>query len=319
MFDKKRILITGGAGFLGSNLCKHYLDRDNYVVALDNLFTGRLCNIQSFLNNKKFTFIEHDITKPITLNVDWIMNFACPASPYAYQKDPINTTKTSVIGAINMLDLANKNKDRIMQASTSEIYGDPEQHPQVESYKGCVNPIGPRACYDEGKRCAESLFFDYQRMYDLDIKVIRIFNTYGPAMDPNDGRVVSNFIVQALKNEPLTMFGDGTQTRSFCFVDDLVCGISKMMETNKGLAGPINLGNPCEFTLLELADTVLRLTKSKSKIQFKPLPTDDPQKRRPDITLAKKLLNWVPAIDLDTGLVKTIEYFSKNLNGQYRD
>lgn len=315
MFDKKRILITGGAGFLGSNLCKHYLDRDNHVIALDNLFTGRLSNIQPFLKNKNFKFIEHDIINPIDLNVDWILNFACPASPYAYQKDPVNTTKTSALGAINMLDLARKNNARIMQASTSEVYGDPEKHPQSESYKGSVNPIGPRACYDEGKRCAESLFFDYKRMYGLDIKIIRIFNTYGPAMDPNDGRVVSNFIVQALKNLPLEMYGTGQQTRSFCYVDDLVCGISKMMETKNGLTGPINLGNPSEFNLLALAEMVLRLTNSSSKIIFKPLPADDPQKRKPDITLANQLLDWRPEINLEAGLIKTIEYFSKILKG----
>lgn len=311
MFDKKRILITGGAGFLGSNLCRYYLARDNYVIALDNLLTGRLCNIQDLLSNKSFKFIKHDIIDPIDEHVDWILNFACPASPYAYQSDPIHTTKTSVIGGLNMLELARKNNARIMQASTSEVYGDPERHPQVESYKGCVNTIGPRACYDEGKRCAESLFFDYKRVHDTDIKIIRIFNTYGPAMDPNDGRVVSNFIVQALKGEPLSMYGDGTQTRSFCFVEDLVAGITKMMETEKGVTGPVNLGNPSEFTLLELADKVLSLTQSNSILQFRPLPQDDPKMRRPDISLAKSMLGWQPLVDLDSGLVKTIEYFSK--------
>ena len=313
MFDKKRILVTGGAGFLGSHLCNYYLERDNYVIAIDNLLTGRLCNIKNFLNNKNFTFIKHDILNSIDLNVDYILNFACPASPYAYQADPIHTTKTSVIGGLNMLELARKNNARIIQASTSEVYGDPEMHPQSESYRGCVNPIGPRACYDEGKRCLESLFFDYKRMFDLDIKVVRIFNTYGPAMDPDDGRVVSNFIVQALKNEPLTMYGDGTQTRSFCYVDDLIDGITKMMKTDKGITGPVNLGNPYEFTLLELADKILRLTGAKSEVKFKPLPKDDPQKRKPDITLANELLNWNPKVDLDLGLVKTIEYFSKVL------
>lgn len=320
MFDKKRILITGGAGFLGSNLCRHYLSQDNYVIAVDNLMTGRLCNINEFLNNKNFTFIKQDILEPINIHADWILNFACPASPPAYQRDPIHTTKTSVLGGLNMLELARKNNARIMQASTSEVYGDPEIHPQVEGYKGCVNTIGPRACYDEGKRCAESLFFDYKRAYDLDIKVIRIFNTYGPAMDPDDGRVVSNFIIQALKGEPLSMFGNGSQTRSFCFVDDLVAGIAKMMETKKGVTGPVNLGNPDEFTLIELADKVLKLTGSKSVLEFKPLPQDDPKMRRPDITLAKNLLGWQPFVDLDRGLVKTIEYFSKVMftgtNGQ---
>lgn len=309
MMSNPKILITGGAGFLGSHLCKHYLDRNFYVIALDSLLTGNLANLKPFIDNKNFEFIKHDITIPIDLKVDFILNFACPASPYAYQLDPIHTTKTSVIGAINMLELACQNNARILQASTSEVYGDPEQHPQSENYKGCVNPIGIRSCYDEGKRCAESLFFDYHRVHSLDIKVVRIFNTYGPQMDPLDGRVVSNFIVQALDNEPLTIYGDGTQTRSFCYVDDLILGISKMLDTDSGFTGPVNLGNPCEFSLLELAEKVLRLTKSRSGIQFKALPQDDPKKRKPDITLAKKMLSWEPVTDLEAGLIKTIEYF----------
>ncbi len=304
-----KILITGGAGFIGSHLCKHYLKKKHHVTALDNLYTGSMVNIQSFLGNPNFTFIEDDVTKPIDLQVDWILNFACPASPPHYQKDPLYTTKTSVLGALNMLDLARKNNARILQASTSEVYGDPEIHPQVETYRGSVNPIGIRSCYDEGKRCAESIFFDHRRMYGTDIKAIRIFNTYGPNMDPNDGRVVSNFIMQALKNEPLTMYGDGTQTRSFCYVDDLVAGITRMMETDTSIQGPINLGNPDEFTLLELAQKVLQLTGSTSKIIFQPLPQDDPRQRRPDITQAQQHLGWQPRVKLEEGLKKTIEYF----------
>lgn len=308
----KKILITGGAGFLGSNLCLKLIALGHNVIALDNLSTGRLENIQALKQNKNFDFIQHDVINPITLDVDWIFNLACPASPPAYQRDPIQTIKTSFLGVLNMLELANKNNARILQASTSEVYGDPDEHPQKESYVGHVNPIGIRACYDEGKRAAEALIFDYHRMHKTDIKVIRIFNTYGPRMDPNDGRVVSNFIVQALKNSPITMYGDGTQTRSFCYVDDLVDGIIKMMETDFGIKGPVNLGNPGEFTLLELADMIIKLTESKSKIIFESLPLDDPKKRRPDITLAKNLLNWEPKISLHHGLVKTIEYF-KNI------
>jgi len=313
----KKILVTGGAGFLGSHLCERLLTAGNIVIALDNLSTGRLENIEHLLTNKNFTFIKHDITEPLDLGnntIDWIFNFACPASPPHYQKDPVQTTKTCVLGALNMLELAKKHNARIMQASTSEVYGDPIMHPQQESYWGNVNPIGIRSCYDEGKRCAETLFFDYFRMYNLDIKVIRIFNTYGPNMDPNDGRVVSNFIMQALQNKPLTMYGDGKQTRSFCYVDDLIDGILAMMNTETGITGPVNLGNPTEFNLLELAERVLRVTQSSSKIVFKPLPKDDPTKRKPDITQAKKLLNWEPKIDLETGLVKTIKYFETFIN-----
>lgn len=313
---KMKILITGGAGFIGSHLVKYYLERGHQVIALDNLYTGRLENLQPYFNNPNFTFIKHDITTPIDLSVDWIFNFACPASPPHYQKDPLFTTKTCVIGSLNMLELARKNNARILQASTSEVYGDPEVHPQVETYRGCVNPIGIRSCYDEGKRCAESIFFDHHRMYNTEIKVIRIFNTYGPNMDPEDGRVVSNFIIQALKGQPLTMYGDGTQTRSFCYVDDLVEGIARMMETDKSIQGPINLGNPYEFTLLELTKHILALTNSPSKTTFQPLPQDDPKQRRPDITKAKQLLNWEPKIQLNDGLLKTITYFKQSLKSK---
>lgn len=324
ILETKKVLVTGGAGFLGSNLCRKFIELGHQVTALDNLSTGRLENIQDLTQNKNFSFIKHDVIYPIDLTVglnpadlnidnlskiDWIFNFACPASPPAYQKDPIQTIKTSFLGMLNMLELAKKNNARIMQASTSEVYGDPEEHPQKESYVGHVNPIGIRSCYDEGKRSAESLIFDYHRVHKTDIKVIRIFNTYGPGMDPLDGRVVSNFIIQALNNQPITMYGDGKQTRSFCYVDDLINGIIKMMQTDYGVTGPVNLGNPNEFTLLELADKVIELTNSKSKIIFEPLPQDDPKRRRPDITLAKQLLNWEPQISLDTGLGKTINYF----------
>jgi len=312
----KKILVTGGAGFLGSHLCERFLNMGHAVIALDNLSTGRVQNIEHLLKNQNFTFINHDIINPYNPDnnkIDWILNFACPASPPHYQKDPIHTTKTSVLGALNMLELARKHNARIMQASTSEVYGDPIMHPQEEKYWGNVNPIGIRACYDEGKRCAESLFFDYYRTYNLDIKVIRIFNTYGPNMDPADGRVVSNFIMQALQNKPLTMYGDGKQTRSFCYVDDLVDGIIGMMHTDTGITGPVNLGNPHEFNLLELAQNILRLTNSSSEIIFKPLPQDDPTRRKPNISLAKELFNWEPKINLETGLVKTIEYFEKYL------
>lgn len=314
--EAKKILVTGGAGFLGSNLCRKLLELGHNVTALDNLSTGRLDNIQDLVSNKNFNFIKHDIIYTLEansdiykLNIDWIFNFACPASPPAYQKDPIQTIKTSFLGMLNMLELTRKNNARIMQASTSEVYGDPEEHPQKESYWGHVNPIGIRSCYDEGKRSAESLIFDYHRMHKTNIKVIRIFNTYGPGMDPLDGRVVSNFIIQALNNKPITMYGNGRQTRSFCYVDDLINGIIKMMSTDYGITGPVNLGNPKEFTLIELAQRVLMLTESKSEIVFEPLPQDDPKRRRPDITLAKKLLNWEPEITLETGLVKTIKYF----------
>lgn len=305
----KKILVTGGAGFLGSNLCKKLLEKNFYVIALDNLSTGSMANIQDLLKKKNFEFINHDVIYPIDLQVDQIFNLACPASPPRYQADPVYTTKTSVLGSLNMLELARKNGARIFQASTSEVYGDPDVHPQVENYRGNVNPIGIRSCYDEGKRCAESLFFDYHRMYGIEIKVVRIFNTYGPKMDPQDGRVVSNFIIQAIQNESLTIYGDGTQTRSFCYVDDLIDGFLKMMESDSKFLGPVNLGNPGEFNLLELADFVLRLTRSNSKIVFKKLPQDDPTRRRPDISLAKNKLGWEPKICLEDGLKKTIEYF----------
>ncbi len=302
MLTNKKILVTGGAGFLGSNLCHRLVAAGNYVIALDNLYTGRLINLSSIFTSKNFEFINHDIINPIDLDVDLIFNLACPASPPHYQKDPIFTTKTSVLGAINMLELAKKNKARILQASTSEVYGDPEQHPQSEQYRGAVNPIGIRACYDEGKRCAESLFFDYQRFHGVDIKVIRIFNTYGPLMDPQDGRVVSNFIIQALQHKPITMYGDGKQTRSFCYVDDLIDGMLAMMVSPETFHGPVNLGNPDEFNLLELVELILKLTKSTSSISFEPLPQDDPTQRKPDISLAKNLA---------AGLVKTIPYFEQ--------
>jgi UDP-glucuronate decarboxylase len=306
-----KILITGGAGFIGSHLCKYYLDQGHTVIALDNFYTGRLENIQSFFQNSNFTFKQHDIIQPIDLDVDWILNFACPASPPHYQKNPIYTTKTNVIGAINMLELARNNKARILQASTSEVYGDPDVHPQQENYRGCVNPIGIRSCYDEGKRCAESLFFDYYRKYNTDIKVIRIFNTYGPNMDPNDGRVVSNFIMQALNNQPITMYGDGSQTRSFCYIDDLIDGITRMMKTDNAVQGTINLGNPDEYTLIELAELIIKLTHSSSKIIFEVLPQDDPRKRCPDIGKAERLLDWKPSTNLTVGLQKTINYFER--------
>ncbi|MCB9493193.1 MAG: SDR family oxidoreductase [Epsilonproteobacteria bacterium] len=308
-----RVLITGGAGFLGSHLTKRMLEQGYSVIVLDDLSTGSLKNLAECKDNENFTFMEHDIIDPIDLDVDWIFNFACPASPVHYQKDPVRTTKTSVLGALNMLELAKKHGARIMQASTSEVYGDPLEHPQTEQYRGHVNPIGIRACYDEGKRCAESLFFDYHRMHNVDIKVIRIFNTYGPNMDVNDGRVVSNFIIQALQNEPLTVYGDGTQTRSFCYVDDLINGIIAMMQSDKEITGPINLGNCDEFTVLDLVKHVKSFTDSSSVISFKPLPEDDPTQRCPDITQAKSLLGWEPKVDLKHGLEQTVEYFAKEL------
>lgn len=311
VMEPKKSLVTGGAGFLGSHLCKALLDLGHQVIAIDNLYTGRLSNIQELLADKNFTFINHDITGPIDLAVDWIFNFACPASPPHYQKDPLFTTKTSVLGILNMLELARKNNARIMQASTSEVYGNPLQHPQPESYLGNVSCTGPRACYDEGKRCAESLMFDYNRMYATDIKVIRIFNTYGPNMDPDDGRVVSNFIMQALNNQPITMYGDGTQTRSFCYVDDLIAGIIAMMHSDATITGPVNLGNPVEFTLLELAAAIQKSLGTQLPLQFKPLPQDDPLQRKPDISMAKNVLGWEPKVDLQTGLEKTITYFAQ--------
>jgi UDP-glucuronate decarboxylase len=304
-----RILITGGAGFLGSHLCERLLREGAEVLCLDNFYTGRRQNIAHLLKNSDFEVLRHDVTFPLYVEVDRIFNLACPASPIHYQFDPVQTTKTSVHGAINMLGLAKRVKARILQASTSEVYGDPEVHPQPESYWGRVNPIGVRSCYDEGKRCAETLFFDYWRQHRLAIKVVRIFNTYGPRMRPDDGRVVSNFIVQALRGEPVTVYGDGAQTRSFCYIDDMIEGIVRMMESRGEFTGPINIGNPTEFTMLELAEKVLRLTRSRSKLQFKPLPEDDPRQRQPDITLAQSELGWAPKTSLDDGLGATIEYF----------
>jgi len=306
----KKILVTGGAGFLGSNLCVRLLKEGNQVVALDNFYTGRKDNIADFLKNENFQVLEHDITQPIDLKVDEIYNLACPASPPHYQCDPIFTYKTSILGALNMLELAKANNAKILQASTSEVYGDPAIHPQPESYWGNVNPVGIRSCYDEGKRGAETLFFDYHRQYNLPIRVIRIFNTYGPNMDPKDGRVVSNFIMQALQNKDITIFGDGSQTRSFQYVDDLLDGMIKMMNNESDFIGPVNLGNPGEFTIKELAEKVLQMIpESSSKIVFEPLPGDDPKQRKPDISLAKEKLNWEPKVVLDEGLKKTIEYF----------
>lgn len=309
-----RILVTGGAGFLGSHLCDRLIKDGHDVLCVDNFFTGSKQNIVQLIGHPYFELMRHDVTFPLYVEVDQIYNLACPASPVHYQFDPVQTTKTSVHGAINMLGLAKRTKARVFQASTSEVYGDPEQHPQQESYWGRVNPIGPRSCYDEGKRCAETLFFDYYRQHDLDIKVVRIFNTYGPRMHPNDGRVVSNFIVQALKGEDITIYGDGSQTRSFCYVDDLIEGFIRMMGTEKGVTGPINLGNPGEFTMLELAEKVIRLTGSQSKLVFKALPTDDPKQRQPDISVAKNNLGWQPQVNLDDGLKETIAYFKKLLN-----
>jgi len=307
--EPKRILVTGGSGFLGSHLCDRLLARGEEVICLDNLFTGRRRNIEHLIGHKRFEFMRHDVTFPLYLEVDQIYNLACPASPIHYQHDPVQTTKTSVHGAINMLGLAKRLKARIFQASTSEVYGDPAQHPQTEEYWGNVNPIGVRSCYDEGKRCAETLFFDYHRQHKLEIKVARIFNTYGPRMHPNDGRVVSNFIMQALQNEDITIFGDGAQTRSFCYVDDLIDGFLKLMDSPAEITGPINLGNPNEFRIIELAEAVIDLTGSSSKIVARPLPHDDPRQRQPDITKAKTQLDWRPNIQLHQGLAKTIAYF----------
>ncbi|CAO3441281.1 UDP-glucuronic acid decarboxylase family protein [Azospirillum endophyticum] len=307
--NRKRVLVTGGAGFLGSHLCERLLAAGNDVLCVDNFFTGSRDNVLQLLDNPHFELMRHDVTFPLYVEVDEIYNLACPASPIHYQHDPVQTTKTSVHGAINMLGLAKRVGARIMQASTSEVYGDPAVHPQPEEYWGNVNTIGPRACYDEGKRCAETLFFDYHRQHKLSIKVIRIFNTYGPRMHPNDGRVVSNFIIQALKGEPITIYGDGQQTRSFCYVDDLIEGFLRFMDTPAGITGPINLGNPGEFTMLELAEKVVRLTRSASTIAHKPLPQDDPKQRRPDIAKARALMDWEPAVPLDEGLERTIAYF----------
>lgn len=311
---KKRILVTGGAGFIGSHLCERLLNEGNEVICVDNFFTGSKQNIIHLIDNPYFEIIRHDITFPLYVEVDEIFNLACPASPVYYSFDPVQTTKTSVMGAINMLGLAKRLKIKVLQASTCEVYGDPTVHPQPESYRGNVNPIGPRACYDEGKRCAETLFFDYYRQLKIKIKVIRIFNTYGPKMQPDDGRVISNFIVQSLNNKDITIYGDGSQTRSFCYVDDLVEGIIKMMGSREDFVGPVNLGNPTEYSILELAKKIIELTDSKSNIVYKPLPEDDPKQRQPNIELAHKELKWEPKIQLDEGLKKTINYFERLLN-----
>jgi len=310
---RKRILVTGGAGFVGSHLCRRLLQEGNDVICLDNFFTGAKENIIDLLPNPYFELIRHDVQAPILLEVDEIYNLACPASPPHYQFDPVDTTRTSVLGAINMLDVARKCKAKILQASTSEVYGDPEVHPQPESYRGNVSTTGIRACYDEGKRCAETLFFDYQRQYGVDIKVVRIFNTYGPFMNPDDGRVVSNFIVQALRGNDITIYGDGQQTRSFQYIDDLVEGMIRLM-ASEDFTGPVNIGNPGEFTMLELAQKVIALTQSNSKISYHPLPQDDPLQRKPDISLAKEKLEWEPTVVLEEGLKKTIDYFKTSLN-----
>ncbi len=312
-FTRQRILVTGGAGFLGSHLIERLLDRGDEVLCVDNLFTGDKSNLDHLAGHPRFEFMRHDVCFPLYVEVDQIYNLACPASPIHYQFDPVQTTKTNVSGAINMLGLAKRVKARIFQASTSEIYGDPSVHPQPESYWGNVNTIGPRACYDEGKRCAETLFFDYHRQHDIDIKVARIFNTYGPRMHPGDGRVVSNFIIQALQGEPITIYGDGQQSRSFCYVDDLVEGFLRLMDTGPDFPGPINLGNPNEFTMLELSELVLEITGSKSKLVKMPLPQDDPRQRQPDISLARAKLDWEPKMQLREGLTKTIEYFDELL------
>jgi UDP-glucuronate decarboxylase len=314
MHLERRVLISGGAGFLGSHLADRLLERGYQVLCVDNFFTGTRRNIEHLLDHKRFELLRHDITHPLFVEVDEIFNLACPASPIHYQRDPVQTTKTSVIGAINMLGLAKRLKLKILQASTSEVYGDPSVHPQTEAYWGNVNPIGPRSCYDEGKRCAETLFFDYWRQHHLQIKVARIFNTYGPRTHPNDGRVVSSFIVQALLNQDITVFGDGEQTRSFCYVDDLIRGLISLMETEPEITGPINLGNPTEFTMRQLAELILELTGSRSKIVHRPLPQDDPRQRRPDISEAQRLLSWRPAISLKEGLTKTIPYFEELLS-----
>jgi len=308
----KKILVTGGAGFIGSNLCEQLVNAGSSVIALDNLFCADKKNIEHLLSNKKFSFVLHDINDPLPkMKVDEIYNLACPASPIWYQKDPVMTLRTNTLGVINVLEFAKKNKCRVLQASTSEVYGDPEEHPQRESYRGNVNTLGPRACYDEGKRSAETLMMDYHREYGVDVKIIRIFNTYGPKMAENDGRVVSNFIMQALKGRPITIYGTGEQTRSFQYIDDLILGMTKMMETENFL-GPVNIGNPVEYTITQLAEEIAKITGSKIKIELKTLPVDDPQKRRPDITLAKEKLDWAPKVPLTEGLTKTIQYFKTN-------
>ncbi|HQF37059.1 MAG TPA: SDR family oxidoreductase [Candidatus Dojkabacteria bacterium] len=315
-YIKQRVIVTGGAGFLGSHLSEKLLDLGSEVLCVDNFYTSRKSNIAHLLSNPYFELMRHDITFPLYVEGDEIYNLACPASPVHYQRDPVQTTKTSIHGAINMLGLAKRLKIKILQASTSEIYGNPTVHPQKEDYWGNVNTIGPRSCYDEGKRAAETLFFDYYRQHHLPIKVVRIFNTYGPRMHPDDGRVVSNFIMQAIQNKPITIYGDGSQTRSFCYVDDLIDGMIRMMGTNNDITGPVNLGNPNEITVLELANRVVQMTNSKSKIEFKPLPVDDPIRRNPDISLAKNLLNWKPKVTLEVGLQKTIDYFTELLLNQ---
>lgn len=314
MKNDTRVLVTGGAGFIGSFLCRRLLDEGYEVLCVDNFFTGRRFNVQPLLKHPRFELLRHDITMPLYVEVDQIFNLACPASPIHYQYDPVQTTKASVHGSINMLGLAKRVNAKILQASTSEVYGNPEIHPQVEGYWGNVNPIGPRSCYDEGKRCAETLFFDYRRQHGLRIKVARIFNTYGPRMLPDDGRVVSNFIVQALRGEPITIYGDGSQTRSFCFVDDLVDGLLRLMQSSDEVTGPINLGNPSEFTIGELAEKVVAMVGGPSRVEFRPLPQDDPQRRKPDISLARAVLGWEPATPLDAGLAQTIAYFTSLLN-----
>lgn len=313
MREGNSVLVTGGAGFLGSHLCERLLKERREVICVDNFFTGMRRNVEHLLSDRRFELVRHDVTFPLYMETDQIYNLACPASPVHYQYDPVQTTKTSVHGAINMLGLAKRLRARILQASTSEVYGDPEVHPQPESYWGRVNPIGPRSCYDEGKRCAETLFFDYHRQLKLEIKVVRIFNTYGPRMHPNDGRVVSNFIVQALKGEDITIYGSGQQTRSFCYVDDLIEAMMRTMATGPDFTGPVNIGNPGEFTMLELAELVIRLTGSRSKLAFKPLPADDPKQRRPDISLAKAQLGWEPTVQLEDGLKETVAYFKQLL------
>ncbi|MEJ7928929.1 UDP-glucuronic acid decarboxylase family protein [Ramlibacter sp. AN1015] len=311
--DGQRILVTGGAGFLGSHLCERLVGQGHAVTCIDNFFTGSRANIAHLLDHPRFTLIEHDVTEPIDLEVDAIYNLACPASPPHYQHDPVHTTKTSVLGALHLLELARRRAARIFQASTSEVYGDPQQHPQSETYWGHVNPIGRRSCYDEGKRCAESLFMDYHRQWGVDVRIVRIFNTYGPRMHPEDGRVVSNFIVQALRGEPITVYGDGSQTRSFCYVDDLIEGFVRFMAVEDAFPGPVNLGNPGEFTIAQLAEQVIALTNSASPIVHKPLPADDPTQRRPDIQLARDKLGWQPAVQLREGLLRTIAHFEQQL------
>lgn len=313
MNTQKKILVTGGAGFLGSHLVDRLISKGDKVICLDNLYTGSIDNIKHHMSDKNFIFLNHDVSDSIDIEVDEIYNLACPASPPHYQRNPIQTVKTNVYGAINMLELAKRNNAKIMQASTSEVYGDPKVHPQTESYWGNVNPVGIRSCYDEGKRCAETLFFDYKRIHSINIKVARIFNTYGPRMDPKDGRVVSNFIVQAIKNEPITSYGDGSQTRSFCYVDDLIEAFIRLMDAPESFSGPINTGNPKEFTINQLAKKIIEITGSESHLIFKDLPSDDPLKRKPDISLASDILKWKPTIELDEGLRRTIDYFKKSL------